>query len=275
MYRQKDTQKDRQQVTPRDTRQHRQKQRLALTAAVALVPFAAACGSEKADGGSVGAAPAVTGVHWTIDSVTVDGTTHTAPSDAHVEIADGKAAGNYGCNHFNAKAAVEGDSVRLSDPMTTEMACEGKPMDFERTLARTLVDGALKTEVEDDHLTLTTEAGDRVDLTRATDASFYGTKWQVTSPAAKSKAHLTFDKKAGKVSGSLGCNKVNATATVRDGHITLGAPSTTRMMCDASLMNVEKELLSLFDSTVSYRVDHRTLTLTSENDKIVTAVVGK
>ncbi|KOU55709.1 lipoprotein [Streptomyces sp. MMG1533] len=265
MYRQKDTQKDR----------HKPRLTLTATAAVALVPLAAACGSEKADGGSVGAAPPVTGIHWSIDSVTVDGTTHTAPADAHVEIADGKAAGNYGCNHFNAKAAVEGESIRLSDATATEMACEKQPMAFERTLARTLADGTLKTELEDGRLTLTTEAGDRVNLTKAKDASLYGTKWQVTSPASRSKAHLTFDKKAGKVSGSLGCNKVNANATVSDGHITLGAPSTTRMMCDASLMNVEKDLLRLFDSTVSYELDHRTLTLTSENDDIVTAVADK
>ncbi|KOG30845.1 META domain-containing protein [Streptomyces resistomycificus] len=265
MYRQTDTQKD------------RQKRRLALTAtaAVALVPFAAACGNEKADGGSVRAAPAVTGVHWSVDSVTVDGTTHQAPADAHVEITDGKAAGNYGCNHFSAKAVVEGDGIRLSDPTSTGMACEDQPMAFERTLARTLAAGTLKTAVEDGHLTLTTEAGDRVELTKAKDAPLYGTTWTVTSPAGTDKAHLTFDKKAGKVTGSLGCNKVNADATVRDGRITLGAPSTTRMVCDASLMNVEKELLGLFDGTVSYRLDHRTLSLTSENDDIVTAVAGK
>lgn len=265
MYRQTDTQKD------------RRKRRLALTAtaAVALVPLSAACGNEQDDGGSVAAAPTVTGVRWTVDSVTVDGTTHQAPADAHVEIAAGKAAGSYGCNHFSAKAAVEGDRIRLSDPTSTGMACADQPMEFERALARTLTDGTLKTDAQDDHLTLTTEAGDRVDLTKAPDAPLHGTKWTVTSPAGTDKAHLTFDQKAGRVSGSLGCNKVNAGATVRDGHIALGAASTTRMVCDASLMNVEKELLGLFDSTVSYRLDHRTLTLTSENDDIVTAVADK
>ena len=66
-----------------------------------LVPLAAACGSEKADGtgsGSVGADGArVTGVRWSIDSVTVDGTTHRAPDAAHVRIDDGgEAAGSTG-----------------------------------------------------------------------------------------------------------------------------------------------------------------------------------
>ena len=184
MYRQTDTQKD------------RQKRRLALTAAVALVPFAAACGSEKADGGSVGAAPAVTGVHWSVDSVTVDGTTHQAPSDAHVEITDGKAAGSYGCNQLQRDRRPRG---RQHPPQRRHLDRDGlrsTPMDFERTLARTLADGALKTDVENGRLTLTTDAGDRVNLTKATDASLYGTKWQVTSPAAQSKAHLTFDRKA-------------------------------------------------------------------------------
>ena len=49
------------------------KQRMTLTAVAALVvPLAAACGSEKAGAGS-GTAKAeepVTGIHWTIDSVT-------------------------------------------------------------------------------------------------------------------------------------------------------------------------------------------------------------
>ncbi|MFE7979260.1 META domain-containing protein [Streptomyces shenzhenensis] len=34
--------------------------------------------------------------------------------------------------------------------------------------------------------------------------------------------------------------------TVRDAHITLGTPVTTRMMCDASLIPAEKSLLRLF-----------------------------
>ncbi|MFD4557827.1 META domain-containing protein [Streptomyces sp. NPDC058469] len=93
---------------------------------------------------------------------------------------------------------------------------------------------------------------------------------------------LTFDAKSGengrsggKVGGRLGCNAVNATATVRAGHITLGRPSTTRMMCDASLMGTERALLGLFGGQVGYRVDHDTITLTSGNGTIVRAVAAK
>ncbi len=100
----------------------------------------------------------------------------------------------------------------------------------------------------------------------------YGTRWTVTSPPAHGRAYLVLDRHTGRVGGRLGCNHVGATATVRDGHITLGRPVTTRMMCDASLMRIERTLLGLFDGSVSYRVDHGTLTLTSENGTTVRAV---
>ncbi|WP_406124711.1 META domain-containing protein [Streptomyces sp. NBC_00989] len=109
-----------------------------------------------------------------------------------------------------------------------------------------------------------------------------GVDWQVRGISTAGSAQqvhgtprLTFDAKNGKVGGRLGCNAVNATATVRAGRITLGRPSTTRMMCDASLMGTERTLLGLFDGQVGYRVDHDTLTLTSGNGTIVRAVAAK
>ncbi|MCT9079686.1 META domain-containing protein [Streptomyces fulvoviolaceus] len=109
-----------------------------------------------------------------------------------------------------------------------------------------------------------------------------GTRWNIETVTVDGKkheaatdTHLTFDKKTGKVGGRLGCNHVNAKATVSDGHITLGAPSTTRMMCEASLMDTEKTLLSLFDSKLSYRVDQHSLALTSANGDTLRAVAAE
>ncbi|GAB2733061.1 META domain-containing protein [Streptomyces bullii] len=254
---------------------------MTLAATAVLVPLLAACGSEQAGGGS-GSVDAgtsdkpVTGVLWRVDTVTVDGTAHRAPADAHVTIGEGgRAEGSFGCNHFSARAAVDGDRIRLSDTTATGMACEKQPMDFERTLARTLVDGALKARGDGDRLTLTTDDGDTVRLTRSEDAPLYGTQWTVTNPAGAGRAQLTFDEKRGTVAGRLGCNHVNAQATVGDGTITLGRPSTTRMVCEDSLMDTEKTLLRLFDGRVRYEVDHRTLTLTSENGTTVRAVADQ
>ena len=265
------------------------KQRLTL-AVLTVLPLVMACGSGGGSASVASGTSGVSGVHWKVDSVTVDGTTRRAPAAADVRIdPDGTAVGNYGCNEFSAKAAVTDDHVKLTNATQTLMACDEPRMSFERALARTLTDHSLTVRTADDGLTLTTGDGDRIHLTKekATedkDAPLYGTKWMITSLGADgttsslpkgTPAHLTFDKKSGKVTGSLGCNHVSATATVRDGHITLGAPSTTRMMCDTSLMNTEKRLLRLFDGTATYELDHRTLTLTSENGESAKAVAER
>ncbi|MEU3662670.1 META domain-containing protein [Streptomyces sp. NPDC032940] len=260
---------------------YRQKQQRSMTLTMAvvavLVPLAAACGSEKAGGertgsGSVGADRQVTGVRWSIDSVTVDGTTHQAPGEARVRIdAGGEAAGSTGCNTFSARADVDGERVRLSDAAFTERACDKTPPEFEKSLGRVLTAGPLTADAESGRLTLTTSAGDTVRLSRSDDAPLYGTEWTVTTPGGKGEARLTFDQEKGTLSGRLPCNRVNAEATVRDGHITLGAPATTRMMCEGSLMDAEKRMLRFLEGRLDYRIDHETLTLTSEDGTVVRA----
>lgn len=261
-----------------------------ILAVLTVLPLGMACGSETgsvSETRSAPVAPGISGVHWKVDSVTVDGTTRRAPADADVRITDdGTAAGNYGCNHFSAKADFTDHRVELTNARQTLMACEPRRMTFERALSRTLTDRSLTVEAKDGALTLTAHDGDRIHLTKEKDAPLFGTKWTVTALGAdgsatslpqkqKASAYLTFEEKPGKVTGKLGCNQVTAKATVRDGHITLGAPSTTRMMCDTSLMHTEKSLLRLFGRTVNYQLDHRNLTLTSANGETVEAVAGR
>ncbi|MPY59666.1 META domain-containing protein [Streptomyces spongiae] len=265
------------------------KQRLALTA-LTLVPLVVACGSESGSGSvgsGSGSSASVTGVRWTVDSLTVDGKTEEAPDSAYVKIAeDGKVNGNYGCNGFGTTATVEDGSIKFGTARSTEMACAGAPMDFEKSLRSALSGGQLKTETSDGKLTLTSDSGAKVVLSEEKPAQLYGTTWKVTSlvndgtavslaSESKDKAWFTLDEKKGTLAGSLGCNRVSADATVRDGSLTLGTPGTTRRMCDGSLMDTEKTLLKLFDSKVKYEIDHRTITLTSENGEGISAVASK
>ncbi len=145
-------------------KQRMRRMTLTTAAAALLVPLAVACGSER--GVSVASQPPVTGIDWTVDSVTVDGTTHRAPARAHVKIEDGRAAGSFGCNQFSATAQITDDQIRLSHARTTRMACDNARMTFERALARTLTAGPLTMKGEDGKLTLTADGGDRVQLSR-------------------------------------------------------------------------------------------------------------
>ncbi|MFJ6832809.1 META domain-containing protein [Streptomyces sp. NPDC091209] len=261
------------------------KQRMTL-GVLTLLPLAAACGTQTAGSGSARTETApVTGVHWTVDRLTVDGKAVRAPSGAYLKIADdGRVSGNLGCNGFGSKVTVKGDRVTFGGMWTTDMACGNGPMSFERSLGRTFADkGGFTARADGDRLTLTAGSGDRISLTEEKDAPLRGTKWTVTAlgdnnvsqPLPKGANAYFVLRADGTFDGRLGCNHASARATVGDGHITLGPARTTRMMCQDSLMRTEKTLLGLFDSKVTYTLDHRGIALTSENGTVVSAVAAE
>ncbi|WP_306324169.1 MULTISPECIES: META domain-containing protein [unclassified Streptomyces] len=253
----------------------------ALTSGVGL-PLAAltalatvtACGDQKASGAmTVGGAP-IAGVHWTVQSVTVDGHTTKSPGGAYVEfVSDERVRGNYGCNHFDARAEVTDDSVDLGKAKRTMMLCEGKGVSaFEDTLARALAEkNTVKAAAGDQGLVLTRANGDTVTLAKQRDAKLVGTKWNVTSlsadgttgslpKAAQGRARLVFEKD-GHISARLGCNSGRAKATVQGDHITFGPLTSTRMGCIGAAGEVEKTMLDVLKNKVSYDIQGNTLTL--------------
>ncbi|MET9803797.1 META domain-containing protein [Streptomyces sp. NPDC006368] len=253
-----------------------------LTAAAALAPLLAlalaACGGQKGSGAGDGGGSdrpdlPVTGVHWAVDSVTVDGRKSAAPPGSHVEIdVKGQATGTYGCNHFNAKATVDGDTITLRDAGMTEMACPEPVQAFENAL-KSALDGTLRAKLDGDRLTLTTSGGDTVQLTEQPPAPLVSTEWTVDSltedgtatslPAgARGKARFVFGED-GSVRGTLGCNRFSAKAAVDGGTITFGPAVTTRKLCPGAGMDLERALLKVMTGKVTYTIDDRTLTLTA------------
>ncbi|MER6995189.1 META domain-containing protein [Streptomyces sp. NPDC000410] len=257
-----------------------------VAATLGAVLTLAGCGTEPGSdgaGGAEGPDSPVTGVHWTVDSVTVGGKKTAAPGGAYVEIdTKGRAKGNYGCNHFRADATVEGDTVTVGPGDVTMMSCEKPVQDFEDALNKAF-SGELKAKVSDQTLTLTAASGDSIALTSQPAAPLVGTRWSVTAllagevatslPAGtEKKAHLTFGKD-GSVRGSLGCNTFNGTAKVSESGstITFGRLSTTRRMCPGPEMDLERELAQVLKGEVTYEVRHRGLSLTAANGKGLSA----
>ncbi|MEV3989541.1 META domain-containing protein [Streptomyces sp. NPDC049837] len=253
-------------------------------AAAALVPLLAlgltACGTQSGNGSGAGDGSAsvrpdvpVTGVHWTVESVTVDGKKTAAPAGAHVEIdPKGQAKGNFGCNHFNARAAVEGDTITLSDTGMTEMGCPEPLQGFEDALKSALT-GKLKARLTDGELTLTTTDGDSIRLSEQPPAPLVGTKWTVNSlvsgqaatslPAGtEGKASFVFGKD-GSVRGNLGCNRFSAPVTTDGSTLTFGRVTSTRKLCPGPAMELERALLETMKGKVTYKIDHRSLTVTA------------
>lgn len=260
---------------------------LSIPVTVLALLSLAACGTESGSGaggdggGSVTTDLPITGVHWSVDSVTVDGKKSAAPADAYVELTTkGRARGNNGCNHFGADVTVSGDTVTVGRGEMTQIGCPEDIQGFENALWAAF-SGTLKAKLTDGKLTLTTEKGDAIALTAERPSSLVGTKWTVNSlisgetasslPAGtEEKAHLTFAKD-GSVSGNLGCNRFTSTAKVSGSSITFGNIASTRKLCPGPEMNVEREMLKVLDGTVTYELKHRSLTLTAANSKGLSA----
>ncbi|MEV0850385.1 META domain-containing protein [Streptomyces sp. NPDC049954] len=112
------------------------------------------------DGGAPSSAP-LTGTTWEITHLLDEDGDHTprATGEAHFRVArDGTVSGSLGCNRFSARAALDGDRLRLDRPVTTRMLCQGGAMDTEKALLK-LFAAPLRHAVADGTLTLTAGNG--------------------------------------------------------------------------------------------------------------------
>ncbi|CAL9475082.1 META domain-containing protein [Streptomyces sp. enrichment culture] len=231
----------------------------------------------------------LTGTHWTLDALTVEGARKTAPAPrrAYVEFKpDGTATGNAGCNGFTAKAAISGDTVTVGEVTRTEMACDKAVQDFEDAFLTAFTgklqaklgdrDVAPASDVGTARLTLTTSGGDTLALSERPPAPLKGTKWSVETlldgqtasslPAGvKNRPHLTIAAD-GSATGNLGCN--NFTATVKDDgdKLTFDALAVTRRMCTTLQNGLEQKLYGTLGSgPVTYRIEDGRLTVTAQD----------
>ncbi|MEV7867126.1 META domain-containing protein [Streptomyces sp. NPDC088124] len=270
---------------------------LALTACGTETKDGSGAGSgtgNRAGGGSVETDLPLTGVRWSVDSVTVDGRKTAAPAGAGVEISpQGRASAQTGCNRISADVTVEGDTVTVGEKDATLVGCDKEMESFEKALDGAFA-GKLTAKVQDEKLTLTTADGDTIALTSEGPeeaAPLAGTRWTVGSltdddtatsvpQGAEGKAFFTITlgkeaqagkdgERTGSVEGSLGCNRFKAPATVTDTTLTLGRITATRKLCPGPGMTLERQVQKVLEGKVTYELRHRDLTLrTAEGEGI-------
>ncbi|MET9884722.1 META domain-containing protein [Streptomyces sp. NPDC006430] len=256
-------------------------------ALVALLTLAAAATACSDGGGAPGTYPSSgpSGT-WSVQSLTVGGKTLTAPAAARVTFSPGEpyaATGNYGCNGFTAEVTPEGAAaVTVKPGPTTTMACENS--EFEQAFAA-LFTGRLTVERRTDVLTLKTTDGSTLLMSSqppTPDAPLTVTEWGVTSLVsggtvssvpAEVAGRATFTIGAdGTASGSLGCNRFSARATIEGQKVTFGPLTTTRMACPGPAGELERTLTELFGSgPLTWKVRGDALTLTAADGKGVGA----
>ncbi|MFJ8112726.1 META domain-containing protein [Streptomyces sp. NPDC096132] len=113
-----------------------------------------------------GSSPApLVGVVWKLDSVSVDGKTHSVPDDTdpwmEFDAAKGMITGHDGCNHFESDAVIGTGTVTLAgDLLSTAIGCYPSPDAApEFTESFPPRSGSLRAETTADTLTLTAADG--------------------------------------------------------------------------------------------------------------------
>ncbi|MFD8969259.1 META domain-containing protein [Streptomyces sp. NPDC059568] len=279
----------------------------AVTTVTAVALFTlAACGTESGSGsgsgGSVQSDLPLTDVHWSVDSLTIDGKKTAAPAGASVEIgADGRASARTGCNTIGADVTVDGDTITVGDKQSTLIGCPEQLQAFEKALGgafagklKATVEGVEGGSAEERRLTLTTADGDTITLTSAPPVPLAGTEWTVNAlidgatatslpQGTDGKAHFTFGKD-GSVEGSLGCNSFRGTAKVSEAAegtgekaaatITFGRLSATRKLCPGPEMPLERQVQKVLEGKVTYELHHRSLTLKQADGQGLDAVAA-
>jgi heat shock protein HslJ len=266
-----------------------QKQQITGVTVLALLTLAA-CGTESGagsgdSGGSVRTELPLTDVHWSIDSVTVDGRKTPAPAGAGLEInSDGRAGAGSGCNSIGADVTVEGHTVAVGETQSTKKACPVKTAAFERAFSSAFA-GKLTAEIDGERLTLTGRDGDAIALTPERAAPLTGTKWTVNSLVAgdtvtslpkgtSGKAYFTFGKD-GRVSGNLGCNSFSGSARAAGSTLTFGRLASTRKLCPGPQMTLEHRVEKVLEGKVTYELGHRTLSLTAAGGRGLRATANR
>ncbi|OCC07804.1 META domain-containing protein [Streptomyces sp. PTY087I2] len=270
-------------------------QRMTLSVSVLALLALAACGTESGSGSGKGSGDGgdtvrsdvpVTGVAWSVDSVTVGGKKTEAPEGSRLEIdRDGRATAHFGCNHISVDARVKGDRITLGKPVTTQMACDEKTEKFEKA-AIDAMGGEHTAKLSGKKLTLTAEGGDTMALSEEKPADLVGTEWTVTTllsgktattvPADLPKnrtPHLTIAED-GTVRGHAGCNSFSGKATVKGSTIVFEPPVSTRKMCPKAEMEVERAVLAALEGPTTYTIKGNTLTVTAEGGKGIGATAA-
>jgi heat shock protein HslJ len=157
-------------------------------AATATATALTACGTETGDGdgdgngartgdlgevGNVADDARITGIRWVPESITVNDREMTRPAwadDAYLEInpgttpgGGGDSGGLLGCNRVGADVEIEGDTLQVTNSVSTRMACG----DFEGHLVDIFLSSP-RFELSDsgDSLTLTSGDGNSTHLVR-------------------------------------------------------------------------------------------------------------
>jgi heat shock protein HslJ len=180
-----------------------------------------------------------------------------------VTFSDGRVHGFSGCNQFMGAYTREGDTLVLGQMAGTMMACADPRIESLERQFLAALSGRLVVSITDAGLQLAPEGGGApLQFKPAAAPRLEGVAWEVAgfnngrqavaSPILGSSITLKFED--GTVSGSAGCNRFTGGYEASDESLSIKPLATTRMACDAKLMEQEQRFLAALQSATTWSV---------------------
>ena len=238
-----------------------------LAPAAVLVLALAACGDdEQVSSGNSTDDTAPSG------APAVEGKAYIAESAARIELPDGSALRlqfdtvelgvSGGCNLMGGAYLFDGNVLKVSEMIQTEMACEEPLMALDTAVAALLqsdptvaLDGEVLTIASGDtSLTLREELPLPVESTPWTVTGLVANDAVTTVPIGAEPTIVFAD---GTVAVNTGCNTGSGTAVIDEaaGTIEFGPIALTRMACSDELNQLESQIVAVLTGTVDFTVE--------------------
>jgi len=236
---------------------------------------------------TAGAAPSpLSGTAWLLTSL--GGKKPLAETDVTARFAGGRISGSTGCNSYDAGYASYARRLRLTSPIAaTRMACADPVMKQESAYLAALA--SVRSHALDRNkgkLTLAGGNGKALLVYAAQSEALHGTAWTVTgydngkqavvSVIVGTKLDAAFGKD-GRVSGSGGCNRYDATFETGAGTIAIGPVASTRQYCGtlAGIMEQEQQYLKALATAATYRIDGKQLELRTKSGAVAVTLLRR
>jgi len=204
-------------------------------------------------------------------------------SEVTISFASKQVQGNTGCNHFSGTyVGKPGGAFQWLSGVVTEMPCPGKLAEQQAQFLR-LLSLADHWQVKGKLLTLSDDKGSNLlEFLPYNPPSLplESTTWRLThftqsddqtdsAEPVLSGHSVELQIKAGRASGSSGCNQFQCEVTIlAGGQLAFQAPAATEKRCQADVMQQEGRFLRLLPQMTLYTIRKKTLSLTNEPDTL-------
>ena len=246
-----------------------------LGALVALAFLITACSAGPGTGGTL------EGTKWVLDSYDQDGSLTILPETqyADVEFAANRVSGFSGCNEFNGLYRAGGRTLLISQLSGTFMACDEASMEFEQRYL-SLLDSSRFYGVRRGQLTIYDAERNAVLVFNAAPRNPLLGKWHVdsysttpgTTVAVLEGTQLDVAFQLLSVGGSAGCNAYSGTYGTNGNVVRVGMLATTRLACDAAVMDQETAFLEALQGFAFIESRGSTLNLTNLAGQVLVAL---